>query len=535
MAITTAERTQIIELTTLMFDAAPGAFYLSQIVAVYEGNGRSLQSLANILGSTGIYQSLNPNFQTATEFAAKLLTPLGLQGDALATDFIVTRFNAGQSKASIVFQAFNALNGVTTNDAAKYQAAKLALVNLTTVAEFYSVTAGGTATDLATLQAVVTGVTSDPATVVAAEAAINNGLGLPATTFDLTTGIDTVVGTPGNDTVIAVLDDADPTKATFTNLDSIDTGAGNDTILINDLDPAGSSFPAGVTVKNVETAVLRGAGVVAVDVTTAVGLTKVQVTQATAATVKAAGTTAVEVTGAGGNIVVDGGSTVNVTATGAGTSVTVGATTVSKGAVSVTHGSLGSALIAIDGGTDVTVNTSGVATGSLTVANVGQGGAATDLPSGAVVVNVTGAAYKASDATAAFGAVNVTGGATVTVNEKATSSSAAAAADTTVATLTQGAVGVTGGASTTAVTILQDAAVLAKNAVVAVAGVKQVDTVTFIALGAGQAVTVDGLTFTASKALTAAQVAAAFANLGAGATQGAGAAGNGIYNGTFGT
>src|SRR6185369_6455530 len=114
MAITAAERTQIIELTTLMFNAAPGAFYLTQIVAVYEGNGRSLQTLANILGSTGVYQSLNPNFQTAAEFAADLLATVGLTGDQFATDFITSRFNAGQSKASIVFQAFSALNGVGT-------------------------------------------------------------------------------------------------------------------------------------------------------------------------------------------------------------------------------------------------------------------------------------------------------------------------------------------------------------------------------------------------------------------------------------
>jgi S-layer protein len=533
MAITVAERTQIIELTTLMFNAAPGATYLTQIVALYEGNGRSLQNVANLLGGTSVYQSLNPNFQTAAEFAAELLTPLGLQADALATDFIVSRFNAGQSKASIVFQAFNALNGVAATDAIQYRNAQAALNNKTAVAIHYSVDKEGTATDLATLQSVVGSVTADPATVILADAAVD-ALVISGQTFTLTAGIDTIVGTAGNDTIVAVLDATGGT-GTFTNLDSIDGGAGIDTLQLNDLDPFGSPFPQGVTLKNVEIAVVRGAGIVNVDTSTAVGLTKVQVTQATDATVTAGATTAVEVTGAGGNITIDGGSSQLATSATKGAAITLGHTTVATGAISVTHGAQADGAIAIDGGTTVSVNTVGVTTGAV---NIGQGGAATDLPSGVVTVNSTGAASVAgSGLNPALGAITVSGGTTVTVNQVATSSSAAAATDTALggATIQQSAVSVTGGAATTAVTVLQSAAVAEKDAVTAVAGANEAQTFTFSAMTAGQTLVIDGLTFTAATALTAAQAAAAFANLADLTTQGSAPASNGVYSGSFGT
>jgi flagellin len=54
------------------------------------------------------------------------------------------------------------------------------------------------------------------------------------------------------------------------------------------------------------------------------------------------------------------------------------------------------------------------------------------------------------------------------------------------------------------------------SATVGVAGVNQVDTVTFSAMATGETVTIAGLTFTATQANTASEVAAAFANIAAG-------------------
>src|SRR3954471_22779650 len=114
MAITATERTQIVELVVLMFNAAPGATYLSQVVAAYEADGHNLQTLAVQLGNTAAYQTLNPNFQTAADFATAFLTPLGLQADAVAVAFVTSKFNAGEGKGLIAFEAFNALNGISS-------------------------------------------------------------------------------------------------------------------------------------------------------------------------------------------------------------------------------------------------------------------------------------------------------------------------------------------------------------------------------------------------------------------------------------
>jgi hypothetical protein len=233
MAITATERTQIIELVTLMFNAAPGATYLSQIVSLYEANGHNLQTLAEQLGSTSVFQSLNPNFQTAEEFASSFLSPLGLQSDATAHDFVVSRFNAGVSKADIMYQGFVALTSLGSGAASQYTNALAILTNKETVAEYYSVTAGGSATDLSTLQNVLSGVTADASTVTQAENVINGTAG-GGQTFALTTNIDNLTGTSGNDTFIGSIDSSSsPNVVTLNALDTINGGGGVNSLLVN--------------------------------------------------------------------------------------------------------------------------------------------------------------------------------------------------------------------------------------------------------------------------------------------------------------
>lgn len=263
MAITTAERNQIIELTVLMFNAAPGATYLSQIVALYESNGRSLQTLANQLATTSAFTSLHPNFETAEEFAAEFLTPLGLQNDTVAKDFVIAKFNAGVSKGQIMYEGYVALNAVPSTGAAQYVAANAILNNKTTVAEYYSVTKGGTATDLTTLQATINNVTADAASVTAAKAVID-GAAAGGQTFTLTAGVDEVVGTAGDDVVDAFTVNASGTAAeTFSAFDAIDGAAGNDTLNIYTTGTENEAFPASASVKNVETVNIFNTGAAA--------------------------------------------------------------------------------------------------------------------------------------------------------------------------------------------------------------------------------------------------------------------------------
>lgn len=376
-------------------------------------------------------------------------------------------------------------------------------------------------------------------------------------------------GGAGNDVFIAAYDSVSQAN-TLTILDQLDGGAGTDTLSFSQQTNAPVTVTTGAKLSNIEVVTLRAGNNLTADFSgdNVSGLTTISVLQSVDATITASETASVSVEGATGAvtitggasqtvlagaavtvsgsegavsisgakdaIIVDGGSSVTVSDATAAKNITIGATTVATGTVTVTDSNQTTGAIAIDGGAAVTVTASKATTGTV---NIGQGGAATDLPSGAITVVTTGAAYAAADTAATRGAINVKGGTTVTVTQTATSSTAAAAKDTTNVgnEVTQSAVTVTGGAATTSVAVAQSAAVAAVNAVTAVAGAQEVQTVTFGAMTANQTLTINGLTFTASKALTAAQVASAFANLSDGAIQGAAAAANGVYSGMFNT
>lgn len=171
MALTTAERTDIIKLVVAMFNAAPGATYLSDLTVAYEANGRSLANLAAGLAQTPAYKTLNPAFDTAAEFAARLLQPFGLQANTTAVDFVTAKFNAGVNKGQIALDVAVALNATT---ATEFADAKAILNNKAAVAEYYSVTKGVAATTVSTLQGVIASVTKDAASVTTANAAVDS-------------------------------------------------------------------------------------------------------------------------------------------------------------------------------------------------------------------------------------------------------------------------------------------------------------------------------------------------------------------------
>lgn len=272
MALTTTERTNLIKLAVGMFNAAPGATYLAELTVIYEANGRSLSTVANILSETPAYKALNPVFQTAAEFATAFLTPLGLQANAVAVDFVTAKFNAGVSKGAIAVQALTALDGTT--DAA-FADAKAILTNKTTVAEYYSVTKAVAQTNVGSLQQVISTVTKDAASVTAAQSTIDNGVG-SGSVFTLATTAETLTGTSGNDT----FNSAD---TTLTAADSIDGAAGNDTLNYTNT-AAAAAFPA-ATVKNIETINVRAIGnaLTGADLSTIVGVTAFNSDRSTAA------------------------------------------------------------------------------------------------------------------------------------------------------------------------------------------------------------------------------------------------------------
>lgn len=341
----------------------------------------------------------------------------------------------------------------------------------------------------------------------------------------LTTSADNIVGTSANDSVTAIINDG--VKSTLTSLDIIDGGDGVDTLNILDMGDIPAE-PLGVIIKNIEVINMRSAGNVDQTSFDINGVTNLNVTQAQEVKLTAAATTAVAVTGASGKVEVTGGSTVAVSSTTGDikvtnastvnvTSATVGKeveVTGSKGAVTVTAAK-DAGDIKIDGATDVTVTS--------TVAAVSNKIDATKA-TGAVMVTQN----LSSDGSAALtgGAITTGGGTTVTINVNATSAATKAGQDNAI---TIGAIKATADDKTTAITVNQNDAVTtfstaAKDAVVAT------ETVTFKAADQGAVIVVGGLTFTAAKALTAAEVAAAFADLTAKDTQSAGGL---VTNGTY--
>jgi len=430
MAITATERTQIIELTVLMFNAAPGATYLSQIVSLYESNGRSLSNLANIFAGTSAYVSLNPNFQTAEEFAAAFLTPLGLQGDSLAVDFVVSRFNSGATKGQIAYEGFVALNSIPAGAAQIYLDAKATLENKTEVAEYYSVEKQIAATDLATLQNVVDNVNATEASVTAAKAEVD-GTAVQGVTYILTTGVDTVPGTTGNDVIVG--NPGASNASTFTALDEIDGGAGTDRMEVSEIAGIGAAnayaLSTSATVKNVEVvnytvATDMATDTVAADVSAWTGVQTVNVivagTDADTKVTTKGNATAVSVSGASTGTIKDAATTdtlATVTLTDASGAVGIESdvlTTLNLTGMTAT----GSATVTAAAGTRaLTVNLNAAASGAVV----------TDNTATTLTVNSTGAASTVA-------ALNANAAKTVTLNadEKLTLTDLNLAAATTV-------------------------------------------------------------------------------------------------------
>ena len=373
-----------------------------------------------------------------------------------------------------------------------------------------------------------TDVVAYQATIVSTIANVLAG-SIPGSNVDLAVAVQTLVGTNGNDTFSAIVGTTGGTTDTLNNLDSINGGAGVDTLRILDVATGGSltGLPTGVTLTNVENLSIRSAQAVAI-VTAVEGVSQLSVTQATAAAVTANATTAVSIAGVtgGGAIAIDGGSSQTVTS--ANSAIVLGATTGTTGAISVTATNQVAKTIDVDGGDGVSISVAGVnGAAAITVG-------ATTAAKGVVAVAETGIAATGT-AGAALGAITITGGSKITAIQTATSDASKAATDLTAMAhaVVEGAVSITGTAGTTEVVVQQTATSLGKNAVAAAAGSAEVNVLTFKAMTAGQTVIIDGLTFTAKKALTAAEAATAFASIAADGTQGSGVVANGTYTGVL--
>lgn len=428
-SITVQERTNILKLVAGMFNAAPGAAYLNEFTDAYVAMNKDLGALAAGFGQTGAFQSLYPSFLTAEEFANKFLDTLGLKANTEAQDWVKAKVTAGESFASVIFQALVAIDASTSDD---FKAAREQLANKATVAEYYSVSLQASSDDLAVLQNVVAKVTDDPKSVEAANQANEVGNG---NTYMLTTGLDDRVA---NEFIASQtrhnVDGKGPTLNPGDKLTGVADRTDNK-LLIVDLTPdaAQNNLPAGVTLSNIQIVELDSAA------NTAAGGLRTRdfasVNQLKASTQGAGGAdlyiagnanfgtaTKVDVTqlsfAAAAGVRVDGGHDVTVVSNGAA-GVRVGnqntgsvptAQQVATGAVNITQNSTAGGAVQVFGGT--TVNATVTSTSNNGAINIGNTVTNTNNTTAGAIANASG------DITvnqAGRGVVNVFGGDNVTI------------------------------------------------------------------------------------------------------------------------
>lgn len=253
---------------------------------------------------------------------------------------------------------------------------------------------------------------------------------LTGQSYTLISGTDNIAAAGGNDSIAGPVTNS---ANTFTALDKIDGGAGDDTLTV--AFSGTYATPGGVSVKNVETFSLSGSGAVTLDTTGNFdGLKNLNVTGIGAMTVTSSPSVATIVTNttpAGAATNVDGGSSLNLNVTGsaaAADAITVGAVVPPTGDVTV---NLSSALtnatgaaISSTGGKVASVASSmrnTATTNTATQGNITITGT-TDTTSVSVkqsapltVVVAAGATANETDALAAVGGV---GTGTVTIADK---------------------------------------------------------------------------------------------------------------------
>jgi Ca2+-binding RTX toxin-like protein len=481
MAITVEARTSIIELVVGMFGAAPGASVLSDLVAAYE-KGQTIKQIAANLANTTEFKNIFPTFLTNAEFATKVVdqlvgTEVVAAEKAAAVTTLTAMLNAGASRSSVFVDAIDAIDAITSSNAA-WANAGAALDNKVAVAVYYSVDKQLSGASLAELQDVVRPVTSAAATVTTARA-LADGSAAVGRTFTLTVSADTFTGGAGNDTFEANVT-ANPGTGvadveTLTALDVLNGGAGSD--VLNYVTVGGAALP-GSTLSGVETinVVSDGAATANVSGANVTGVTALNA-KAVAAGVDLdtkANVTSIAVTGTATTVDIDDAGT---TTTDALASVSVfGATgliTIDSQkltALSLTQTSGNATVTAAAGTRALALTLNGVTAGTiadatattLTVANSGAASTLTSLDAAAATsvtvdadeaVTLTDVNIAAATSLVAKGDSRVTVSATTTVTALTSVSSADSTGGITVTPALAAGVLFTGGAGSDRITL----------------------------------------------------------------------------------
>ena len=381
MAFITAEtRSSIVELAMGMLNQAPSTAMLETLIAK-SVEGASTQDLADYIATTAAFTAEYPATQTAREFATemfgKLITggTLDAEINTAVIDLLEGLLTSGTTKA----QGFVAVIDFLANpaNAAHADLGDIAqsFQNRADAAEYFSITKElGGSTD-AELAAAIASVTSDAATLTAANAASDSTASAEAVvagqSFTLTTGLDNKTLGAGADQAFAT-DSATAADDTFNVSDKVDGGAGDDTffLTLNDSTADVDYTPSRIT--NFET----------------LSLTNIDDAESLTVDVSLMGVTAIENAASTQNVIVDAAAaSTGLTVTGATGTTTLnvkgtGLTGTADNADLTLTGVSGAVTIASDSAQDyetATVAVSGTNTSNVTIQDSGANAAITSV------------------------------------------------------------------------------------------------------------------------------------------------------------
>lgn len=241
----------------------------------------NVESLYAAMLNSSIGRSIFAPGVSNTTFATTLVGKLGgsLLADATeaaAIDVLKSLLDGGMSQAAVAMAAVEYVAALDTTDA-DFGAVAQQFQNRVTIANYYTFSSTTPSSTLSTLTAVLSGVTSttdvsDPGVYL--ETVTDPGV-TTGQTYTLTSGVDTLLGSTGNDTFIA-----DNSNTAVTSVaDSVTGGAGTDTLKIYSKAATANTLP---TMSSIENLYIQGDNQ-GIDVSAVTGLTALELDAYTAA------------------------------------------------------------------------------------------------------------------------------------------------------------------------------------------------------------------------------------------------------------
>lgn len=241
MALTTAK----IQAAYVTFFNRPADVAGLNYWSTYKGSDVDLY---NTFAASAEYTSLFSGMNHSATVNAIYTNLLGRSPDVAGLNYWVSQLDTGALSIGTIANAIKtgAQGTDATTVANKTSAATQFTTALDTPAEILGY-ASASVSSLATIKAWLAAVTTDatlaaqtaPAAMTSITTTAATGAASTGQTFTLTTGVDNVTGTSGNDTISAVFDEK-AAQSTLQLADLVDGGAGRDTLSIRYTDSDGS-------------------------------------------------------------------------------------------------------------------------------------------------------------------------------------------------------------------------------------------------------------------------------------------------------